>query len=133
MEEIDRNPNWENNTVIVYTSDQGYFLGEHGYYDKRFMYEEALRSPAVVRYPREIPAGSRVPAHVLLQNIDWAPTILDIVGVTPLSAALPLAQGRSARHLLTAGTGSPARQFGDGMCGVGIPRIGIISSLFSGL
>ena len=79
MEEIDRNPNWENNTVIVYTSDQGYFLGEHGYYDKRFMYEEALRSPAVVRYPREIPAGSRVPAHVLLQNIDWAPTILDIV------------------------------------------------------
>src|SRR5690606_7297708 len=47
------------NTIIVYTSDQGYFLGEHGFFDKRMMYEESLRMPFVVRYPREIAAGSR--------------------------------------------------------------------------
>ncbi len=47
------------NTIVVYTSDQGFYLGEHGWYDKRFMYEESLRTPLVVRYPAEI-----VPAQV---------------------------------------------------------------------
>ena len=45
-------------TIVVYTSDQGFFLGDHGWYDKRFMYEESLRMPLLIRYPREIPAGS---------------------------------------------------------------------------
>ena len=46
------------NTIVIYTSDQGFFLGDHGWYDKRFMYEESLRMPFLVRYPREIPAGA---------------------------------------------------------------------------
>lgn len=47
------------NTIIVYVSDQGYFLGEHGMFDKRMMYEEPLHMPFVIRYPKEIPAGTR--------------------------------------------------------------------------
>ena len=47
------------NTIVIYVSDQGYFLGEHGFFDKRMMYEEPLRMPFVIRYPKEIPAGTR--------------------------------------------------------------------------
>lgn len=66
-------------TVVIYTSDQGFFLGDHGWYDKRFMYEESLRMPFLVRYPREIPAGSTSEAMAL--NVDFAQTFLDYAGV----------------------------------------------------
>lgn len=81
-------------TVIVYTSDQGYFLGEHAYFDKRFMLEESLRMPLVVRYPREIPAGGVLGDIVL--NIDFAPTFLDWAGAEPPESM----QGRSFRENL---------------------------------
>ncbi len=67
------------NTVIIYTSDQGFFLGEHGWYDKRFMYEESIGIPFIVRYPKLFPAGS-VRSEMIL-NLDVAPTVLDIAGV----------------------------------------------------
>ena len=67
-------------TIVIYTSDQGFFLGDHGWYDKRFMYEESLRMPFVVRYPREIEAGSRGTPMVL--NVDFAETFLEYAGLS---------------------------------------------------
>jgi arylsulfatase A-like enzyme len=67
------------NTIVVYTSDQGFYLGEHGWFDKRFMYEESLRMPLLVRYPKEIKAGS-VSDDIVL-NLDFAPTLLDFAGI----------------------------------------------------
>lgn len=67
------------NTIIVYTSDQGFFLGEHGWFDKRFMYEESFRTPLLVRYPKEIKGGTVI--NRLVQNIDFAPTFLDYAGI----------------------------------------------------
>lgn len=67
------------NTLIVYTSDQGFYMGEHGWFDKRFMYEESFRTPLLMRYPAAIRAGSRTDA--LVQNIDYAPTFLALAGV----------------------------------------------------
>jgi len=82
------------NTVVVYTSDQGFFLGDHGWFDKRFMYEESLRMPLLIRYPRQITPGS-VNSDIVL-NLDFAPTFLDFAGV-----AVPAdIQGRSFRSLL---------------------------------
>ncbi|UIR57687.1 sulfatase [Sphingobacterium sp. SRCM116780] len=69
----------EDNTMIVYTSDQGFFMGEHGLYDKRFMYEESFRTPLIMSYPSQIEGGWR--SDKLVQNIDFAPTILDVAGV----------------------------------------------------
>ena len=63
------------NTIVVYTSDQGFYLGEHGWYDKRFMYEESFRMPLLMRYPKEIKAGTVV--NEMVQNVDFAPTFLD--------------------------------------------------------
>ncbi len=85
-------------TLVIYTSDQGYFLGEHNYFDKRFMLEESLRMPFVARYPREIPAGT-VNRDIIL-NIDFAPTFLDYAGVKPP----PSMQGRSFRSNLAGKT-----------------------------
>jgi arylsulfatase A-like enzyme len=81
-------------TVVVYTSDQGFYLGEHGWFDKRFMYEESLRMPLIVRYPPEI--GPRVDDRDLVLNLDYAPTFLDYAGV----AAPADMQGRSMRGVL---------------------------------
>ena len=65
------------NTIIVYTSDQGFYMGEHGWFDKRFMYEESFRTPLLVRYP-----GGRIgDINELVQNIDYAPTFLELAGV----------------------------------------------------
>jgi arylsulfatase A-like enzyme len=61
------------NTIVIYTSDQGFYLGDHGWYDKRFMYEESLRMPFVIRYPREIKPNS-VNKDMIL-NLDFAPHI----------------------------------------------------------
>lgn len=82
------------NTIIVYTSDQGFFLGEHGWFDKRFMYEECLRMPFIVRYPKSIKAGSTSTA--LSMNVDFAPTFLDYAGVEIPDDI----QGRSLRPVL---------------------------------
>lgn len=67
------------NTIVIYTADQGFYLGDHGWYDKRFMYEESLRMPFLIRYPRSIKAGQRIKEMTL--NIDFAPTLLDMAGV----------------------------------------------------
>lgn len=67
------------NTLIIYTSDQGFFLGEHGFFDKRFMYEECQRMPLVMRYPKLIKAGTKAEAFAM--NVDFAPTFLDLAGV----------------------------------------------------
>ena len=90
------------NTVVIYTSDQGFYLGEHGWFDKRFMYEESLRMPLLVRYPKEGPrfAGTQIkPGSVnndIVLNLDFAPTFLDFAGVS-VPADM---QGRSIRTLL---------------------------------
>jgi arylsulfatase A-like enzyme len=66
------------NTIVIYSSDQGFYLGEHGWYDKRWMYEESLGMPLVVRWPGVIKPGNTVVD--LTQNIDFAPTFLDVAG-----------------------------------------------------
>jgi arylsulfatase A-like enzyme len=68
------------NTILVYTSDQGFYMGEHGWFDKRFMYEESLRTPLIIRYPGEnVPRG--ITCDALVQNIDYAATYLDVAGI----------------------------------------------------
>ncbi|MEO6284470.1 MAG: sulfatase [Dyadobacter sp.] len=82
------------NTVVIYASDQGFYLGEHGWFDKRFIYEESLKTPFVIRYPGVIKPGTRV--NDLILNIDWAPTVLNIAG-----AKIPAdIQGKSFLPLL---------------------------------
>jgi len=66
------------NTVVIYTSDQGFFLGDHGWFDKRFMYEHSLRMPLLIRYPKEIKPAA-VNTDIAL-NLDFAPTFLDLAG-----------------------------------------------------
>ena len=77
---LDRN-DLTKNTVVIYTSDNGFFLGEHGMYDKRFMYEESLRIPFLVRWPGAVRAGTQNGAMTI--NTDFAPTFLDIAGLPP--------------------------------------------------
>jgi len=81
-------------TLVIYASDNGFFLGEHGWYDKRFMYEPSLRIPLVVRYPRLGFAGAVIGDMAL--NVDFAPTMLDLARVS----APPSMHGRSLRPLL---------------------------------
>lgn len=69
----------DENTVVIYTSDQGFYLGEHGWYDKRFMYEESMRMPLLMKFPKSIKPGKQT--NALVQNIDYAPTILDFCGI----------------------------------------------------
>jgi arylsulfatase A-like enzyme len=68
------------NTVVIYTSDQGFYLGEHGWFDKRFMYEQSLKTALLVRYPRLIKPGSE--NNDLVLNVDLAETFLDLAGVS---------------------------------------------------
>ena len=82
------------NTVVIYTSDQGFYLGDHGWFDKRFMYEESLRTPLLVRWPGKIPAGSVCDKLVL--NLDFAETFLDLAGA-PIPKDM---QGVSLKPLL---------------------------------
>jgi arylsulfatase A-like enzyme len=67
------------NTVVIYSSDQGFFLGDHGWFDKRFMYEESYRMPLLVRWPGVVQAGSR--SDALVSNLDFAETFLEIAGL----------------------------------------------------
>jgi arylsulfatase A-like enzyme len=85
------------NTIVIYTSDQGFFLGDHGLYDKRFMYEESLRMPFLVRWPAAIKPRTRIDAMAL--NVDFAPTFLDAAGLP----AAPEMQGRSLLPILRTG------------------------------
>lgn len=82
------------NTVVIYSSDQGFFLGEHGWYDKRWMFEESFRMPFLIRWPGVVAAGRR-PVE-LIQNIDYAPTFLQVAGLE-IPAEV---QGRSLLPLL---------------------------------
>ena len=97
LDYLDRN-GLTRNTIVIYTSDQGFFLGDHGLFDKRFMYEESLRMPFLVRWPAGIKAGSRIGAMAL--NVDFAPTFLEAAGLTPPSdmqgrSLLPVLRGRT--------------------------------------
>jgi arylsulfatase A-like enzyme len=92
------------NTIVMYTGDQGFFLGEHGLYDKRIMYEEALRMPFLVRWPGKIKPGSVTDGMAL--NIDFAPTILQAAGAKPHADM----QGRSVVPLLLGTTPSDWRR-----------------------
>jgi arylsulfatase A-like enzyme len=88
------------NTIVVYTSDQGFYLGEHGWFDKRWIYEESLRTPLVVRWPDHVPAGTAT--NALAANIDLAPTFLAAAGaeVPPTMQGVnlaPVLRGESAR------------------------------------
>ncbi len=84
------------NTIIVYTSDQGFYMGEHGWFDKRFMYEESMRTPLVMRLPAALGYERRGDVTTLTQNIDYAPTFLDMAGL-PIPSDI---QGISLRRLL---------------------------------
>lgn len=66
------------NTIVIYSSDQGFYLGEHGWYDKRWMFEESLKMPFLIRWPGVVKPGSRPEA--MIQNIDYAPTFLEMAG-----------------------------------------------------
>lgn len=85
-------------TIVVYTSDQGFFLGDHGWFDKRLMYEESLRMPFLVRYPRRVAAHSTSTSMVL--NVDVAPTLLEWAGVAVPEgmqgySAVPILEGHA--------------------------------------
>ena len=69
----------EENTIVVYASDQGFYLGEHGWFDKRFMYEESMQMPFVIRYPKSIEPKTEI--KDIISNVDFAPTILDMAGI----------------------------------------------------
>ncbi len=86
------------NTIVVYTSDQGFFLGEHGWFDKRFMYEESFHTPLLIRWPENINAGTVNNDFVM--NLDFAPTFLDIAGAKIPSdmqgeSFLPILKGKT--------------------------------------
>jgi arylsulfatase A-like enzyme/lysophospholipase L1-like esterase len=82
------------NTIVIYSSDQGFYLGEHGWYDKRWMFEESLKMPFLIRWPGKIKPGAE--SRALIQNIDYAPTFLEAAGV-PVPAEV---QGRSLLPVL---------------------------------
>ena len=85
------------NTLIIYTGDQGFMLGEHDYQDKRWMYEESHRMPFLVRYPKKIPAGQTF--DTIVENVDYGPTMLEFAG-----AKIPESvQGSSFKSLLESG------------------------------
>jgi len=96
--------NLAEDTVVIYTSDQGFFLGDHGWFDKRFMYEESLRMPFLLRYPRMVKPGS---ANAdMVSNLDFAPLFTDLAGLPPPAEF----QGRSFLPMLRGETPSDWRQ-----------------------
>jgi arylsulfatase A-like enzyme len=103
LDYLDKNKMAEN-TIVIYMSDQGFYLGEHGLYDKRFMYEESFRTPMLIRYPAEVKAGQKRNAYAL--NLDIAPTLLDWTGLTVPTDM----QGVSMKRILGKGTDLNWRQ-----------------------
>jgi arylsulfatase A-like enzyme len=96
-------------TIVVYTSDQGFFLGDHGWFDKRLMYEESLTMPLLLQFPERLTAGQV--CHDIVVNVDFAPTLLDLMRI-----AIPdEVQGRSfASRLAARGSPDPADEVGAG-------------------
>ncbi len=85
------------NTLVMYSADQGFYLGEHGWFDKRFMYEESFRTPLLARWPKHIKPGTK--NYDLVQNLDMAQTFLDIAGAPQPSDM----QGMSLKPILQNG------------------------------
>ena len=90
----------EKDMIVIYSSDQGFYNGEHGWYDKRWMYEESLRNPLIIKWPNVIKPGSR--CKQMVQNIDYAPTILDAAKIRIPSeiqgeSLVPLMKGESQK------------------------------------
>lgn len=94
------------NTIVIYTADQGYFLGEHGWFDKRMIYEESVHMPFVIRYPQEIPAGTR--NKDIIENVDFSALFADYAGATYPETM----QGRSFRENLKGNTPGDWRKYG---------------------
>ncbi|MDO5608466.1 MAG: sulfatase [Capnocytophaga sp.] len=92
--------NLAGNTIVIYISDQGFYLGEHGWFDKRFMYEESFRTPMIIRYPKTQRAATQTDAFVM--NVDIAPTLLEAAGV-------PVPQDMHGRSFLPLLQGKPFR------------------------
>lgn len=86
------------NTIIIYTSDQGMFLGEHNYIDKRWIFEESLQMPFLIKYPKEIKSNTVI--DDIVTNVDFAPTLLDYIGLNKTDEM----QGRSFREVLKGNT-----------------------------
>jgi len=115
LDYLDRN-GLSRNTVVIYCSDQGFYMGEHGWFDKRWIYEQSLRTPFVMRWPGVIKPGTTV--NRLMLNIDWAPTLLDIAGVRAPSEVqgvsfLPLLKGTGTAG--GSGGGSASGSAGQGV------------------
>jgi arylsulfatase A-like enzyme len=93
------------NTIVVYTSDQGFFLGDHDWFDKRFMYEESIKMPFLVRWPGQVKPGSVSGGMIL--NVDFAPTLMDAAGLKVPDdmqgrSFLPLLRGEKPKEWRTA-------------------------------
>ena len=105
LDYLDKNGLTEN-TVVIYTGDQGFYLGENGWFDKRFAYDVSMQSPLLIRWPGHVKPGSVT--NELVQNIDYAPTILDLAGIKIPGSM----QGISMKPLLTTGAAaSPKRKY----------------------
>lgn len=88
------------NTIVIYTSDQGFYLGEHGWFDKRFIYDESFKTPLLVRWPNVVEPGAV--ENEMVQNLDFAQTMLEAVGITPPSdmqgeSLMPLLKGEKEK------------------------------------
>lgn len=94
------------NTIVIYTADQGYFLGEHGWFDKRLIYEESIHMPFVIRYPAEIPAGTR--NQDIIENVDFSALFADYAGLDYPESM----QGFSFRENLKGNTPEDWREYG---------------------
>ncbi|PWJ57614.1 arylsulfatase A-like enzyme [Dyadobacter jejuensis] len=105
LDYLDKNGLAEN-TIVIYTSDQGYFLGEHGWFDKRLIYEESVHMPFVIRYPKEIPANTR--NSDLIENVDFSALFADYAGIKYPSSM----QGVSFRENLKGKTPKNWRKYG---------------------
>src|SRR5690606_17106254 len=98
LDYLDRK-NLSENTIVVYTSDQGFYLGEHGWFDKRFMYDESFKTPLLIKWPYKVKPG--ITEDEMVQNLDFAQTFLEVAGVQ----APEDMQGKSLVPLLTAEDG----------------------------
>ena len=94
------------NTIVIYSSDQGFYMGEHGWFDKRFMYEESLRTPFVMKAPGLIKPGTVV--NDMIVNIDFTPTILDL-------AKVPIPSDIQGKSFMNIAAGKPAKNWRKGM------------------
>ena len=94
------------NTIVVYTADQGFYLGDHGFFDKRFIYEPSFRMPFLMRWPAKLKPGQK--NMTLISNVDFAPTFLDMAGIKPPADAD--IQGRSFKDIIEGKKNVPWRK-----------------------